>query len=265
MTVKLTSDDFGKVGHALGIAYGIAAEYEGGQYASDMSRAAAKYASDVLGEAIDDLALNPTSNLGHVYEWRTPGNKQSRLFDIYSKGNGKSSVVTFVFKASKTPILSIDEQENAGKILPVPNAIKARLKKRRYIFRQKAQFFEYGLQSANLRPLGPNQKIFIPFSRPINGRTYAFVDQATVNFENTKYRGKFQLAFRVLSIEAAGKASTWIERETTSNTNDLQYRMGKTNAKSINLGFSTGQDYARSRMKYSGKLINAKAEEGNRL
>lgn len=264
MTVEIKTNDFGKIGHALGVVEGIAYSLETGTYAQDLVGAAGNYAADKIGEQIDAMALAPNSNLQHVYEWRAVGLKAGRLFNVYPKGNGKSRVVTFHFTASKTPVPTLRERINEGKLAVDINDPVFKPGKRsgnkvnldgRFVFHQKAQYMEYGGSVTVSSKKG--KKIFVPFKHEMNGRKFAFVPSTKIDFANVKFRGSFHLAFKIASIHTGAKVGKEIERLVEEDVEKTTLRMGKTGQKTINLGFSEGQDYARNRMKLAGNMADA--------
>jgi len=258
-------DGLGKVGHALGGVAGIAKTVETNAFISDVVSAASEHAAETMRTEIDAMAADPGKGgvLNHVYEWGQAGSPASRLFVVFKTGSGRNQTVSFAFRASRTPIPSLEQREASGDILPVPEKIKARLSGRPYVFRQKAQFMEYGGRVT----IRPNQatKLFIPFSRPINGRTYAFVDRAQVNFAGKKHRGMFHAAWKLAQATAGRQAEQMIQREVTDGTRTIQARLGRTATKSLRIGFSQGQDYSRNRMKLVGKMANAQVKRAGRI
>lgn len=265
MRSKFDVQGLGKVGHALGGVAGIAQTVETNAFISDVVSAASEYGASVMRTELDAMAADPGKGgvLNHVYEWGQAGSPAGRLFVVFKKGNGRSQTVSFAFRASKAPIPSLDEREAAGDILPVPEKIKARLSGKPYVFRQKAQFMEYGGR-VTIRPRSAT-KLFIPFSRPINGRTYAFVDRAQVNFAGKKHRGMFHAAWKLAQATAGRETEQMIQRQVDDSTRTIEARLGKTGTKSLRVGFSQGQDYSRNRMKLVGKMANAQVKRAGRI
>lgn len=253
MTVKITSPDWGRVGHALGVVEGIARTLDTDVYIEDLVGRAANYAAMDIGETIDEQA-RVDHTLSHVYEWRLPGNPAGRLFAIYPVGRGRNRIVTFNFLASKTPVPSIEEREQSGAILPLPSEVKAKLDKsnsNRYVFRQKAEMMEYGM-SVHITPRN-GEKLFIPLDYQLsNGKTYVFANQANVSFANSAHAGRFTAAYAMAQIEAGSKAIAYVDNIVETKTKETSLRMGRTATKTLNLGFAEGQNYARNRMNLKG-------------
>jgi hypothetical protein len=79
-----------------------------------------------------NVAFTNPRSFGHMYEWNSTGDPNSRLWNHVLQGRGKSKTSTFRFKASKTTV-------------PVDPALAAVGVKKRHIFYWKAPVIEYAM------------------------------------------------------------------------------------------------------------------------